>query len=51
MYSVLSGVMDLVGTDGRVAQADYLGHSGDQEDIDYKANMKFSSWQISGRSF
>lgn len=50
VHSVLSGVTDLLGPDGRVAQADYLGHSGDQEDIDFKANMKFSSWQIAGRS-
>jgi hypothetical protein len=50
IYTVLSGVMGLTGTDGYVAQADYLGHSGDDVDVDYKAGMKFSSWQIAGRS-
>jgi hypothetical protein len=50
VYAVLSGVMDLTGVDGYVAQADYLGHSGDDVDVDFKANMKFSSWQIAGRS-
>lgn len=50
VYSVLSEVMDYLGPDGRISQADYLGHSGDDVDIDYKANMKFSSWQIAGRN-
>lgn len=50
VYSVLAGVAGLSGPDGYVAQADYLGHSGDNMDSDYKANMKFSSWQIAGRS-
>jgi len=50
VYSVLSAVAGLTGADGYVAQADYLGHSGDDLDVDYKANMKFSSWQIAGRS-
>ena len=50
VYSVLSAVAGLTGPDGYVAQADYLGHSGDDVDVDYKANMKFSSWQIAGRS-
>lgn len=49
VYSVLAGVMGTGGLDGYVAEATYLGHSGDQEDIDYKANMKFLSWQIIGR--
>lgn len=50
VYSVLAGVAGLTGVDGYVAQADYLGHSGDDVDVDYKANKKFSSWQIAGRS-
>jgi len=50
IYSVLSSVMDVTGADGYVAQADYLGHSGDNVDVDFKANTKFSSWQIAGRS-
>lgn len=49
IYPLLVGIAGLTGTDGYVAQADYLGDSGDQEDIDYKANLKFSSWQIIGR--
>lgn len=50
VYSTLAGIAGLTGTDGYVAQADYLGHSGDDVDVDYKANKKFSSWQIAGRS-
>jgi len=50
VFTVLSGIMDLTGADGYIAQADYLGHSGDDVDVDYKANLKFSSWQIAGRS-
>lgn len=50
VYKALKEVMDFTGTDGFIAQADYLGHSGDDVDVDYKANMKFSSWQIAGRS-
>lgn len=50
VYGVLSTVMDHAGADGYVAQADYIGQSGDEVDVDLKANMKFSSWQIIGRS-
>lgn len=50
VWSVLSSIEGFVGTDGIVTQADYLGHSGDDVNPDYKANMKFSSWQIIGRS-
>jgi hypothetical protein len=50
VYSVLSSVAGLTGPDGYVAQADYLGHSGDDVDVDFQAGMKFSSWQIAGRS-
>lgn len=50
VYSTLAGVTGLTGADGYIAQADYLGHSGDDVDVDYKANLKFSSWQIAGRS-
>lgn len=49
VYSVLSNALGLTGADGYVAQADYLNHSGDQEDPDYKSNYRFSSWQIIGR--
>ena len=49
VYPLLAGIAGLTGADGYVAQADYLGDSGDQEDIDYKANMKYSSWQIIGK--
>lgn len=49
VYPLLKGVVDLLGVDGRVTQCDYLGDSGDQEDIDFKTNMKYSSWQIIGR--
>jgi hypothetical protein len=45
---VLSGLTDHVGTDGRITQADYLGHSGDQESEEYKCNLKFSSWRMIG---
>ena len=50
VYSILSEAVGVSGSDGYLAQADYLGNSGDQEDIDYKSNMMFSSWQIAGRS-
>jgi hypothetical protein len=51
VWPILNGIADVSGPDGRISQADYLGDSGDQEDIDYRANLKFSSWQIVGRSF
>lgn len=51
VYTVLTEVADHAGSDGYVAQADYLGNSGDDVDIDYKANMRLSSWQIAGRNF
>jgi hypothetical protein len=50
IYPHLTGIMGLTGSDGYVAQADYLGDSGDQEDEEYLTNYKFSSWQIAGRS-
>lgn len=50
VYPILASVTNLVGPDGRVGQCDYLGTSGDDVDIDYKANMKYSSWQIMGRT-
>lgn len=49
VFPLLNGIQDLVGPDGRISQADYLGDSGDDVDVDYKANFKFSSWQIIGR--
>jgi hypothetical protein len=48
IYALLSGLTDYVGSDGRITQCDYLNHSGDQEDEDYKTNYKFSSWQVIG---
>lgn len=48
IYTVLSGILDLAGADGRVVQCDYLNHSGDQEDETYGTNYKFSSWQVIG---
>lgn len=51
VYAALSGIAGLTGPDGYVAQADYLGTSGDDVDVDYKANTKHSMWQIAGRSF
>jgi hypothetical protein len=48
IYALLTGLTDYVGSDGRITQCDYLNHSGDQEDEDYKTNYKFSSWQVIG---
>jgi hypothetical protein len=48
IYDLLTGLADYVGADGRITQCDYLNHSGDQEDEDYKTNYKFSSWQVIG---
>ncbi len=45
---ILSAVQDLVGVDGRVTQCDFLGHGGDQEDLDYNTNYGFTSWQVIG---
>lgn len=50
VYPLLAGIIQLEGPDGRVTEATYLGDSGDQEDVDFKANMKYSSWQIIGRT-
>lgn len=49
VYGVLSTAYDVVGVDGRLVQADYLGDSGDQEDDQYGlTNYMFSSWQVIG---
>jgi hypothetical protein len=48
VYGALSGLAQLVGVDGRITQAEYLGHSGDQEDPVYMTNFKFSSWRMIG---
>lgn len=48
IYGVLSSLQNYVGVDGRITQADFIGHSGDQEDITYGTNVKFSSWQVIG---
>lgn len=50
VFPLLAGISDLVGPDGRVTMADYLGESGDDVNVDYKANMRYSSWQIIGRT-
>lgn len=50
VYAVLNGLVDFTGADGRVTQCDYLGTGGDDVDPDYKANTKYSSWQIIGRT-
>lgn len=51
VLATLEPVEDFTGVDGHIAQLDYLGDSGDQEDTDLRAGMKYSSWQIAGRSF
>lgn len=48
IYDVLTGLVDYVGSDGRITQCDYLNHSGDQEDDVYLTNYKFTSWQVIG---
>lgn len=50
IYGVLSEAFGITGADGYLAQADFLGNSGDDVNIDFKANFKYSSWQIIGRS-
>lgn len=50
VYATLSAALGVTGQDGYVAECDYLGHSGDQEDPNYATNYKFSSWQIIGRT-
>lgn len=49
VHGVLSAVLGHTGADGYIAQADFLGNSGDDVNVDYKANFKYSSWQIIGR--
>lgn len=48
VYAVLSPLVHFTGVDGRIAEATYLGHSGDQEDETYNTNMQFSSWRMIG---
>ncbi len=50
VYPILAGIADVSGVDGRIIQADYLGDSGDDQDGDYRSNMKQSRWQVIGRS-
>lgn len=50
VYPILAGIMGHTGADGYIAQADYLGESGDDVDINFKSNFRYSSWQIIGRS-
>lgn len=45
---ILQGVQDLVGTDGRITQCDFLGTGGDQENEIYGTNFSFTSWQVIG---
>lgn len=49
VYDILYNAFGVTGTDGYIAQADFLGNSGDDVNADYKSNMKYSSWQIIGR--
>lgn len=46
--NVLTPIEQYVGTDGRITQCDYTGHSGDQEDLEKVTNYKFCSWQVIG---
>lgn len=48
VYGVFAAVLDHLGSDGRITEMTYLGHSGDQEDDTYMSNYKFSSWQVIG---
>lgn len=48
VQAVLVPVEQYVGSDGRITQCDYTGHSGDQEDPEKGTNMKWSSWQVIG---
>lgn len=48
VYGVMNGILQYTGVDGRITEATYLGHSGDQEDPTYLTNMKFSSWRVIG---
>jgi hypothetical protein len=48
VYPVLYAVQNLVGSDGRLSQCDFLGLGGDQEDTTYGTNYSFSSWQVIG---
>lgn len=50
VWPLLDGVANLEGPDGRVTECDYLGTSGDDVDVDFKTNTKYSSWQIIGRT-
>jgi hypothetical protein len=45
---IMKAVQQLEGSDGRICQCDYLGHSGDQEDPTYGTSYRFSSWQVIG---
>lgn len=49
LYDILCNAFGVTGSDGYIAQADFLGNSGDDVNVDYKANMKYSSWQIIGK--
>lgn len=51
IWPLMNGIADLTGPDGRITQADYLGDSGDQEHVEFRAGLKFSSWQVVGRSY
>lgn len=51
VHEILAGIADVTGSDGRVTQADFLGYSGDDVDINTKSNTKYSMWQIIGRAF
>ena len=45
---LFQAVVNHTGSDGRITEMNFLGHSGDQEDETYLTNFKFSSWQVIG---
>lgn len=48
VFKALEPLTQYVGPDGRITEATFLGHSGDQEDPTYNTNFKFSSWRVIG---
>lgn len=46
--NVLDPLEQYAGTDGRITQCDYTGHSGDQEDVEKRTNLKWVSYQVVG---
>jgi hypothetical protein len=48
VFKYLEPLTQYTGVDGRITEATFLGHSGDQEDPTYNTNWKFSSWRVIG---